>query len=770
MLNTGERYLPDLDGADILYEHWHRYFFATQFVAGKSVLDVASGEGYGSALLARTAGSVVGVDLDAAVVATAGDKYRAENLTFCQGSAAALPISGQHLFDVITSFETIEHLTPDDQTHFLDEAKRLLKPGGLLLISTPNRVLYTERPRFHNPFHLHEFDQEEYAAFLGTRFRTVRTLSQHVYPCSYIWDDEPAPGFSEYQLAIAGGQLQPAGSDRKEKLYFVALCSDEPVAPQTNSALLDLDGLLFGRARGYQSTLFVDTGSGFRVEECDTTLLNAGGGEFRLTFDLGAPRPVRSLRWDPLELRTCRVRLDRVEWEDDRGEVHAADPATVGANGDVTADGVRAFDTIDPWFVLPVSGNVARVTVAGWYEADEVGATLTRVDATARRVRECVLAVNDRDRQLLALNEQARIWEEELLASGARTRERDEQLRALDKGVRDRDEQLRLLEAHARERDEQLRAVDALLRERDEQLGVLGERARIMDDQLRAADESLRVMNEQARDRARIMDDQLRAADESLRVMNEQARDREERLRAIDEQARSLATAVIARDDQLRELAATFEAARTQHLTSTLSADTGFGFRSSESRSALLPAAGGDFELTFDLGDPRPIRQLRWQPLDSRTCRVRLDRIEWEDESGHVHTVDPAAAATNGDVTAGGVLAFDTTAPVVVLPVSGNVARVTVAGWYEADDLTATLARIEAVAQRTRERAAAGDEQIQFLRTAIAGRDEQLRNMTVKLRSTQAAEWPGASNSSNGVGSRLAEPKPELGPAREKVV
>ena len=63
MEHTGERFLPEIDGAYISYEHWHRYLFASSFVAGKSVLDVASGEGYGSALLALTAASVVGVDV-----------------------------------------------------------------------------------------------------------------------------------------------------------------------------------------------------------------------------------------------------------------------------------------------------------------------------------------------------------------------------------------------------------------------------------------------------------------------------------------------------------------------------------------------------------------------------------------------------------------------------------------------------------------------------------------------------------------------------------
>ena len=102
MLSTGERYLPEIDGAVISYEHWHRYLVATQFVTGKTVLDIAAGEGYGSALaLPGTAAAVVGVDLDPEAVAHARVKYPQHNLTFQCGPAEVIPIPGCHIFDVI---------------------------------------------------------------------------------------------------------------------------------------------------------------------------------------------------------------------------------------------------------------------------------------------------------------------------------------------------------------------------------------------------------------------------------------------------------------------------------------------------------------------------------------------------------------------------------------------------------------------------------------------------------------------------------------------
>src|SRR3569833_523537 len=88
---TGERFVPGTRG-EIAHEHWHRYAFARRFVAGRRALDVACGEGYGSALLAQTAADVVGVDIDAAAVAHAAVCYGAPNVRFMAGSAAALPI------------------------------------------------------------------------------------------------------------------------------------------------------------------------------------------------------------------------------------------------------------------------------------------------------------------------------------------------------------------------------------------------------------------------------------------------------------------------------------------------------------------------------------------------------------------------------------------------------------------------------------------------------------------------------------------------------
>src|SRR5215468_5758250 len=128
---TGERYVPWIQAPELGYEHMHRYAFATQFVRDKRVLDLASGEGYGSNLLAQAAKQVVGIDTDNRAVEHARNKYLKRNLEFKIGSITEVPIPGHGLFDVIVCFEALEHV--QDHQKLLSETKRLLAHDGLFL-------------------------------------------------------------------------------------------------------------------------------------------------------------------------------------------------------------------------------------------------------------------------------------------------------------------------------------------------------------------------------------------------------------------------------------------------------------------------------------------------------------------------------------------------------------------------------------------------------------------------------------------------------------
>ena len=145
---TGERMTPSVTG-QVAFEHYHRYCLARDLVAGRDVLDIASGEGYGAAILADVARSVVGVEIDEATVTHAIAAYNAPNLRYVQGDALAIPLPDASV-DVVVSFETLEHLR--DQNRFLLETRRVLRPNGLFIVSTPDRLVYSAPGQAPNPY------------------------------------------------------------------------------------------------------------------------------------------------------------------------------------------------------------------------------------------------------------------------------------------------------------------------------------------------------------------------------------------------------------------------------------------------------------------------------------------------------------------------------------------------------------------------------------------------------------------------------------------
>ena len=173
----GERFIPGSAETEIDLEHYHRYLAASQLVEGLAVLDVASGAGYGSAILRTRAKSVVGVDVDEQAVASARENFQAPRLTFQQGDCTDLPFRDK-TFDAIVSFETIEHITEHEK--FLDECRRVLKPEGLLIISTPERQRYNEQLAEPNPHHLKELSEDELRLLLKARFANVSLSGQRV--------------------------------------------------------------------------------------------------------------------------------------------------------------------------------------------------------------------------------------------------------------------------------------------------------------------------------------------------------------------------------------------------------------------------------------------------------------------------------------------------------------------------------------------------------------------------------------------------------------
>ena len=237
---TGERFMLQVDDPSINYEHWHRYQFAGQFTKDRRVLDIACGEGYGSKFLSNNAGAVVGVDISPETVDHASNKYGGGNLAFMVGSVGKIPIGENHSFDVIVSFETIEHVDDADQRAFLAEVKRLLSLAGVFIVSTPNKLVYTDLMACKNEFHVKEFYYSEFKEFLSGHFRNVVMLDQRIETGSYIrcMADEKA-AFHEYRIDHSDKGFHPTSETRKP-LYFLAVCSDETIESIPSSLCMDL--------------------------------------------------------------------------------------------------------------------------------------------------------------------------------------------------------------------------------------------------------------------------------------------------------------------------------------------------------------------------------------------------------------------------------------------------------------------------------------------------------------------------------------------------
>ncbi len=156
-------------------EHVARYIFALQFVKDKHLLDVACGTGYGLPFLRKKANRVVGVDVSWEALLEA--KSRCDDRIYVlMASALRLPFPDE-TFDVVTSFETIEHL--HERQQFLQEIKRVLKMNGLLVLSTPN-ANYTKpvNGKPTNPFHVFEYTPEELKIELDSYFLVESFLGQ----------------------------------------------------------------------------------------------------------------------------------------------------------------------------------------------------------------------------------------------------------------------------------------------------------------------------------------------------------------------------------------------------------------------------------------------------------------------------------------------------------------------------------------------------------------------------------------------------------------
>jgi 2-polyprenyl-3-methyl-5-hydroxy-6-metoxy-1,4-benzoquinol methylase len=235
---TGERTLPDVPEENYWFQrHLVVYRWIAERVAGRDVVDMACGEGYGADALARGAHDVVGVDANPEAHDHARRRYVRDNLRF----ERALVEGWEGECDAIVFLQTIEHL--EDPNGALERFRSLLRPGGALYVSTPNVLTLAPKgaERSGNPWHVREYRAEEFAGLLAAHFDRVelhglyhaRKLRAHELAIRLGWDHvHPRLGFTGWfygwftpAISIRDFRLRKGVPARLQRaLDFVAVC------------------------------------------------------------------------------------------------------------------------------------------------------------------------------------------------------------------------------------------------------------------------------------------------------------------------------------------------------------------------------------------------------------------------------------------------------------------------------------------------------------------------------------------------------------------
>jgi O-antigen biosynthesis protein len=241
---TGERMVPWAPDYQTVYEHLHRYHFAAQVCEGKRVLDLASGEGYGSAILGKVATEVIGIDIDHASVEHARLHHESDNVHFVEGSMLDASALGGEQFDVVVCFEALEHV--DDHATLLDVVCGALREGGIFIVSTPDRTVYSRD--YHNPFHVHELDRVEIREYLSPRFPSVVLYGQVVATGSLMQALDEVEHPAGDLIAVGGEDQEWPRQSEIEFPYLIAVASSSRLEElPAVSTLVDTDVLLARR-------------------------------------------------------------------------------------------------------------------------------------------------------------------------------------------------------------------------------------------------------------------------------------------------------------------------------------------------------------------------------------------------------------------------------------------------------------------------------------------------------------------------------------------
>ncbi|MDX2145685.1 MAG: methyltransferase domain-containing protein [Rhodospirillaceae bacterium] len=323
-----ERYVPGTWSKIAEYEHMPRYALAADLAQGKAVLDFGCGTGYGAAMVAGRAKAVTGLDIDAGALAWAREVHRNANLTFVQSAdlgAGLPPVS----FDLVTCFEMIEHVDHATQQSTVASIARVLKPGGVLVMSTPN----PEVTKFYdaNPYHIREMTEAKFRELLAPHFPNIEILRQHLQPAVAFDRATTNVHESRYLNAASGGGFG-------EPLAFIAVCSRGALPAVADRAYFDAQGdyveQFVVRERHLNLARFEAFRHGARAQELDEKVATLYG----YLNDLNADRDAVKLALANAVAERAAIAADSVATKAHLAEVLADRAAVVADRDAIQAD------------------------------------------------------------------------------------------------------------------------------------------------------------------------------------------------------------------------------------------------------------------------------------------------------------------------------------------------------------------------------------------------------------------------------------------------
>ncbi len=318
---TGERCVPWTPDVQVVYEHMHRYLWAATVVAGRRVLDLGSGEGFGASILAAGEETeVVGIDIDERTVEHAQLNWAGPRTSFAVGNALDLSEFEDGSFGAVVAFEVIEHV--NEQERVLAEVTRVLADDGVLIISTPDRRLYSDATGQVNPFHQHELTYEEFSALLEGSFPHVAVWGQRTITGSHLAALGSSGGdlsATEFFIERAGEEWRMAGEPAA--LYLVALASKSALPNASSSSVLgdcDLELVRSAEKKAGEAAkaIAVERDEGAARERNARITMERERGEAaaeQQRNSLALAQRDEYVRHRQAEIHALRVRLERTE-------------------------------------------------------------------------------------------------------------------------------------------------------------------------------------------------------------------------------------------------------------------------------------------------------------------------------------------------------------------------------------------------------------------------------------------------------------------------